>query len=44
MFIEVKGAHIWPKDMVKFKAAKHNYPLFEFALWQKKNREWKRLI
>lgn len=44
VFYEVKGGHIWPKDMVKFKAARHNYPLFRFELWQKKAGEWKKMI
>lgn len=41
--IEVKGARIWPKDIQKFKAARNQYPEFEFELWQYKDRQWARL-
>jgi hypothetical protein len=43
--IEVKGAHIYEKDRVKFKAAAtHFADLYEFEFWQKKEGEWKQLI
>lgn len=45
VFREVKGGHIWPKDLVKFKAAMtHFRGQFKFELHQKKNREWTQLI
>ena len=41
--IETKGAHIWPKDIQKFKAARNQWPQFEFELWQYKDRQWTQL-
>lgn len=43
VFYEVKGAHIFSRDMVRFKGAKAQWPLFEFQMWQLKKREWTRL-
>ncbi len=42
-FIEVKGGHIWDRDIVRFKGARAFYPEFQFEMWQKKKGEWKRL-
>ncbi len=41
--IEVKGGHIWDRDIVRFKGARAFYPEFQFEMWQKKKGEWKRL-
>lgn len=38
--IEVKGAYAWQKDVVKFRAARANWPLFEFEFWQKDANGW----
>lgn len=43
-FIETKGAHIWPKDIQKFKAARNQFPMYEFQMWQRKQREWERIL
>ena len=40
VFYEVKGGHIFDAGLVRWKAAKHNYPLFRFEMWQKKKGEW----
>lgn len=42
-FIEVKGAHIRQKDWDRFKHCRDNFPLYEFELWQWKQRTWTRL-
>ena len=41
--IEVKGGHIWDRDIVRFKGARHYWPEFEFEMWQKSAGEWRRL-
>jgi hypothetical protein len=41
--IEVKGGHIWDRDIVRFKGARAYWPEFSFELWQKKQGQWKRL-
>ena len=41
--IEVKGGHIWSRDIVRFKGARAYWPEFSFEMWQKKNKEWRRL-
>lgn len=40
VLIEVKGAFGWQKDIVKFRAARANWPLYEFQFWQKLDGEW----
>lgn len=42
-FIEVKGGFIRDKDIEKFKAARNQFPFYEFQLWQKKNHQWSQL-
>lgn len=44
IFYEVKGAHIYSRDMVRFKGARGNYPLYEFQMWQLKKGDWTRLL
>lgn len=44
IFIEVKGAHIWAKDIQKFKAARNQFTRFEFQLFQKKHQEWNQVL
>jgi hypothetical protein len=44
MFFEVKGAHTWEDSVVKFKAAKEQYPFFEFELHRKKQGSWTRIL
>jgi hypothetical protein len=39
--IEVKGAHIWDRDIVRFKGCKDYWPEFEFEMWQKTKLGWK---
>ena len=42
--IEVKGGHIFDRDIVRFKGCAAEWGwLFEFQMWQWKNRDWKRL-
>ncbi len=41
VFYEIKGAHAWKADIVRFKAAKAAFPLYEFQLWEKaKDHGW----
>lgn len=42
MMIEVKGGHIWDRDIVRFKGAKASWPEFGFQMWQRKNGQWKK--
>jgi len=42
-FIEVKGGHIWDRDIVRFKGARAYWPEFEFEMWQKRGTRWCRL-
>ena len=44
VFFEVKGAHAWQKDIIKFKAARANWELFEFQLHEKTTEGWVRTI
>ncbi len=37
---EIKGAYAWRQDVVKFRAARANWPLFEFQYWQQVDGEW----
>lgn len=38
--IEVKGAHIWDRDIVRFKGARAYWPEFTFEMWQKQKHGW----
>ena len=39
--IEIKGAHIWSRDVVRFKGARAYWPEFAFEMWQKTKSGWK---
>ena len=39
--IEVKGAHIWDRDIVRFKGARAYWPEFAFEMHQKMKDGWK---
>lgn len=39
--IEVKGAHIWDRDIVRFKGARALWPEFSFEMHQKTKEGWK---
>jgi len=39
--IEVKGPHIWSRDIVRFKGARAYWPEFAFEMWQKTKAGWK---
>ncbi len=41
--IEVKGGHIWDRDIVRFKGARAYWPEFQFEMHQKKTGQWRRL-
>ena len=44
ILIEVKGGHIFDRDIVRFKGCAAEWGwLFEFQLWQWKNAKWTRL-
>lgn len=43
-FIETKGAFIREDGLVKFKAARRQYPHFEFQLHQRNKTGWKQLL
>jgi len=42
VLIEVKGAHIWDRDIVRFKGARACWPEFAFEMHQKMKDGWKR--
>lgn len=41
--IEVKGGHIWDRDIVRFKGARAYWPEFAFEMHQKTKSGWKRI-
>jgi hypothetical protein len=41
--IEVKGGHIFDRDIVRFKGARALWPEIAFEMWQKKSGQWNRL-
>jgi hypothetical protein len=42
--IEVKGPHIWDRDIVRFKGARAYWPEFQFEMHQKKQGQWNRIF
>lgn len=42
LLIEVKGAHIWSRDIVRFKGARAYWAEFTFEMHQKTKSGWKR--
>lgn len=38
--IEIKGAYCWRQDLVRYKAAKANWPLYRFEFWEKIDGIW----
>ncbi len=38
--IEIKGGHIWDRDIVRFKGARAYWPEFQFEMHQKKKGSW----
>jgi len=43
--IEVKGSHIWPRDLVRFKGCRAEWGMyFQFEMHQKTKDGWKRLL
>lgn len=42
--IEVKGAHIFDRDIVRFKGCRAEWPRFRFEMHQKKQGEWRRIL
>lgn len=42
--LEAKGGRIWEDGLVKFKAARKQYPKIEFEMWQIKKDEMKRIL
>lgn len=44
VIIEVKGPHIWPKDLIRFRGCRAEWPMFRFELHQRdSDGGWKRL-
>jgi hypothetical protein len=41
--IEIKGAKIWDRDIVRFKGARAYWPEFAFEMHQRKRGTWSRL-
>ncbi len=41
--VEIKGAHIWAKDLIRFKGCRAEWPVFEFEMHQKKGGQWQRI-
>jgi hypothetical protein len=45
VLVEVKGAHIWDRDLVRFRGCRAEWRhVFDFELWQKKGGQWERLL
>jgi hypothetical protein len=42
--VEVKGARIWDRDIVRFKGCKAEWPEFEFEMHQKAEGRWQRIL
>lgn len=42
--IEVKGAHIYERDLVRFKGARADWPEFSFEMWQWARGEWSKIL
>jgi hypothetical protein len=42
--IEVKGPHIFDRDIVRFKGCRAEWPEFHFQMWQLKKGEWSRIL
>lgn len=38
--IEIKGAFAWQKDIVKFRAAKAYWPMYQWEFWSKTSTGW----
>lgn len=43
IIIEVKGAHIWPKDLIRFKGCRSEWPMFQFEMHQLEKGVWTRI-
>ncbi len=43
-FIEVKGPHIYEKDLIRFKGCRACWPNFQFEMHQKKKGQWTQLF
>lgn len=43
-FYEVKGAHIFSRDIVRFKGCRAQWPRYQFEMWQKSKREWRQIL
>lgn len=43
-FVEVKGNYIFPKDLIRFKGCRAEWPMFRFELHQKTAEGWRRLL
>lgn len=45
VLVEVKGAHVRSRDIVRFKGCRAEWcGMFDFAMWQWANREWRRIL
>lgn len=42
--IEVKGAHIYDRDVVRFKGCRAEWPQFTFEMWQWADRQWTQIL
>lgn len=42
--IEVKGAHIWSRDLVRFKGCRAEWPMFQFEMHQLVRGTWTRIL
>jgi hypothetical protein len=44
VIIEVKGGHIYSRDLVRFKGCRSDWPMFAFEMHQKKAGQWNRIL
>lgn len=44
LLVEVKGSKIWPKDMIRFKGCRAEWPMFDFEMHQRgRDGAWTRI-
>ena len=44
ILVEVKGAHVRSRDIVRFKGCRAEWPQYGFEMWQWADRQWTRVL
>lgn len=42
--VEIKGPHIYPQDLIRFKGCRSDWPMFRFELHQKTKEGWSKIL